>query len=206
MRTPRRRSSMHDEAVDVHLADSLAALEIEVVRAAQTDRGYRQRAPASRVWRWRWRCPAPRSAWWRASGASASSWSGCCARGGGRERARGAGAGGGVGRGVADTRPGDRTGARGAAGGARVRRAAAADWRNAGRLARQTDPAQEDAAGRAAAMLGLRRMEVRRISPYEGARDHHLHVFEKVAETPVAVSAAGGSRPQAPAGLLRDLS
>jgi 16S rRNA (guanine527-N7)-methyltransferase len=52
------------------------------------------------------------------------------------------------------------------------------DWR--GRRAR----AQEDAAERAAAALELRRTEVRRVVPFEGARDHHLHVFVKVAETP----------------------
>jgi 16S rRNA (guanine527-N7)-methyltransferase len=53
------------------------------------------------------------------------------------------------------------------------------DWRG-----RQI-PMQEDAADRAAAMLGLRRTEVRRVVPFEGVRDHHLHVFEKVAETPL---------------------
>lgn len=52
------------------------------------------------------------------------------------------------------------------------------DWRG------KQIPVQEDAAGRAAAMLGLRRTEVCRVVPFEGARDHHLHVFEKVAETP----------------------
>ena len=30
----------------------------------------------------------------------------------------------------------------------------------------------------------MRLLEIRRTEPYEGARDHHLHVFEKVAETP----------------------
>jgi 16S rRNA (guanine527-N7)-methyltransferase len=43
---------------------------------------------------------------------------------------------------------------------------------------------EEDAADRAAALLGLRRTEVRRVVPYEGARDHHLHVFVKEEETP----------------------
>jgi 16S rRNA (guanine527-N7)-methyltransferase len=36
----------------------------------------------------------------------------------------------------------------------------------------------------AAGQLGLRRLEIRHTEPYEGARDHHLHMFEKVAETP----------------------
>ncbi len=36
----------------------------------------------------------------------------------------------------------------------------------------------------AAEQLGMRLLEIRRTEPYKGARDHHLHVFEKVAETP----------------------
>jgi 16S rRNA (guanine527-N7)-methyltransferase len=52
------------------------------------------------------------------------------------------------------------------------------DWR--GRRVRT----EEDAAERAAAALGLRRAQVRRVTPFEGARDRHLHVFVKVAETP----------------------
>lgn len=43
---------------------------------------------------------------------------------------------------------------------------------------------QEDAADRAAASLGLCRVEIRKVTPYEHVRDHHLHVFAKVAETP----------------------
>jgi 16S rRNA (guanine527-N7)-methyltransferase len=52
------------------------------------------------------------------------------------------------------------------------------DWRG------KRVPEEEDLADRAAEVLGLRRTEVRRVVPFEGARDHHLHVFEKVAETP----------------------
>jgi 16S rRNA (guanine527-N7)-methyltransferase len=52
------------------------------------------------------------------------------------------------------------------------------DWR--GRRARE----QEGAAERAAAALGLRRVEIRRVTPFEGATDHHLHVFVKERETP----------------------
>jgi 16S rRNA (guanine527-N7)-methyltransferase len=52
------------------------------------------------------------------------------------------------------------------------------DWRG------RRVPEEEEAADRAAALLGLRRMEVRRVIPYEGARDHHLHVFVKEEETP----------------------
>ncbi len=53
------------------------------------------------------------------------------------------------------------------------------DWRG-----KRESPEEEEAAGRAAALLGLRRTEMRRVVPFEGARDHHLHVFGKVAETP----------------------
>jgi 16S rRNA (guanine527-N7)-methyltransferase len=52
------------------------------------------------------------------------------------------------------------------------------DWRGA--LGRQ----QEEAAARAAAELGLRRVEVRRVEPFAGAREHHLHVYLKLRETP----------------------
>jgi 16S rRNA (guanine527-N7)-methyltransferase len=52
------------------------------------------------------------------------------------------------------------------------------DWR--GRRA----PELEAAADRAAEVLGLRRSEVLRTAPFEGATDHHLHVFIKHAVTP----------------------
>jgi 16S rRNA (guanine527-N7)-methyltransferase len=52
------------------------------------------------------------------------------------------------------------------------------DWRG------RRDPVQEAQATCAAEQLGMRLLEVRHIEPYGGARDHHLHVFEKVAETP----------------------
>jgi 16S rRNA (guanine527-N7)-methyltransferase len=52
------------------------------------------------------------------------------------------------------------------------------DWR--GRRVQE----EEDVAERAAALLGLRRAEVRRVVPFEGAADRHLHVFVKVGETP----------------------
>jgi len=52
------------------------------------------------------------------------------------------------------------------------------DWRG------RRDRAQEAQAACAADELGLRLLEIRHTEPYIGARDHHLHVFEKVAETP----------------------
>ena len=52
------------------------------------------------------------------------------------------------------------------------------DWRG------RRDEATERSADRAAALLGLAREEVRKVVPFEGATDHHLHVFTKVHETP----------------------
>ncbi len=52
------------------------------------------------------------------------------------------------------------------------------DWRG------RRDEATERSADRAAALLGLAREEVRRVVPFEGATDRHLHVFTKAAETP----------------------
>jgi len=46
------------------------------------------------------------------------------------------------------------------------------------------DPAGEDAAGAAAALLGLEVGEVRAVRPYAGAEHRHLHVLVKVGETP----------------------
>lgn len=52
------------------------------------------------------------------------------------------------------------------------------DWRG------RRERAREDAAEKAAAELGLEKVEVRRVAPWVGARDHHLHVYAKVAQTP----------------------
>jgi 16S rRNA (guanine527-N7)-methyltransferase len=52
------------------------------------------------------------------------------------------------------------------------------DWRG------RRERVQEDAAEKAAEELGLKRAEVRRVQPWAGARDHHLHVYVKVAQTP----------------------
>jgi 16S rRNA (guanine527-N7)-methyltransferase len=52
------------------------------------------------------------------------------------------------------------------------------DWRG------RRDSAQEAEAACAAEQLGMRLLEIRRTEPYKDARDHHLHVFEKVTETP----------------------
>jgi 16S rRNA (guanine527-N7)-methyltransferase len=52
------------------------------------------------------------------------------------------------------------------------------DWRG------RRDADEEEAALRAAATLGLQRVEIRRVEPFEAATDRHLHVFSKVSATP----------------------
>jgi 16S rRNA (guanine527-N7)-methyltransferase len=52
------------------------------------------------------------------------------------------------------------------------------DWRG------RRDEDEEQAARRAADELGLRRTEVRAVAPFEGATDHHLHLYVKVRDTP----------------------
>ncbi|HXW58554.1 MAG TPA: 16S rRNA (guanine(527)-N(7))-methyltransferase RsmG [Solirubrobacteraceae bacterium] len=52
------------------------------------------------------------------------------------------------------------------------------DWRGR-RL-----PDEERAAREAAAQLGLERAEIRAVEPFAGARDRHLHLYVKVGHTP----------------------
>ncbi len=52
------------------------------------------------------------------------------------------------------------------------------DWRG------RREQGEERAAARAAVDLGMELREVHWVEPYAGARDHHLHEFVKVAETP----------------------
>jgi len=52
------------------------------------------------------------------------------------------------------------------------------DWRG------RRDPGEERKAVAAAELLGLRVESIQRVKPYEGVRDHHLHVYTKVDETP----------------------
>jgi 16S rRNA (guanine527-N7)-methyltransferase len=68
------------------------------------------------------------------------------------------------------------------------------DWRGAlGRL-------EEAAAARAAAELGLRRVDVRRVEPFAGARQHHLHVYLKLRETPARFPRRAGIARKRPLG------
>ncbi len=52
------------------------------------------------------------------------------------------------------------------------------DWRG------RRDAQEERAAACAAEQLGLGLIEVRHVEPYSGARNHHLHVYEKTGATP----------------------
>ncbi len=68
------------------------------------------------------------------------------------------------------------------------------DWRG------QRDRGEEAVAAIAGAELGLRRIEIRRVEPYAGARNHHLHVYEKVEETPARYPRRAGVARKRPLG------
>jgi 16S rRNA (guanine527-N7)-methyltransferase len=68
------------------------------------------------------------------------------------------------------------------------------DWR--GRRARDEELAAERAAGE----LGLGLVEVRPVAPFQGARDHHLHVYVKVRETPARFPRRAGMARKRPIG------
>jgi 16S rRNA (guanine527-N7)-methyltransferase len=69
------------------------------------------------------------------------------------------------------------------------------DWR--GRRSSE----EEHAGDRAAATLGLERVEVRAVSPFEGAKDLHLHVFTKTAQTPQRFPRRAGIARKRPLGI-----
>jgi 16S rRNA (guanine527-N7)-methyltransferase len=52
----------------------------------------------------------------------------------------------------------------------------------------------------AAATLGLSLVEIRHVEPFDGARDRHLHVFEKVGPTPAAYPRRAGIARKRPLG------
>jgi 16S rRNA (guanine527-N7)-methyltransferase len=62
------------------------------------------------------------------------------------------------------------------------------------------DSAEEAAAERAAAEVGLEPVEVRRVRPFEAARDRHLHVFRKIAPTPERFPRRAGMAAKRPLG------
>jgi 16S rRNA (guanine527-N7)-methyltransferase len=62
------------------------------------------------------------------------------------------------------------------------------------------DRGEEAAGGRAATEVGLEPVEVRRVRPYRAARDRHLHVFRKVAATPARFPRRPGMARKRPLG------
>jgi 16S rRNA (guanine527-N7)-methyltransferase len=72
------------------------------------------------------------------------------------------------------------------------------DWRG------QRDPDEEKAAAAAAGLLGLRLAEIRRVVPYEGVRNHHLHVYVKESRTPDRFPRRPGMARKKPLGASPD--
>lgn len=62
------------------------------------------------------------------------------------------------------------------------------------------DPAEESAGARAAGELGLAARQVLEVTPFEGARNRHLHLYEKVAETPERFPRRAGMAAKRPLG------
>ncbi len=71
------------------------------------------------------------------------------------------------------------------------------DWRG------RREPDQEERAARAGEELGLRRVELRRVEPFGGARARHLHVFVKAAPTPARFPRRPGVARKRPLGGRR---
>lgn len=68
------------------------------------------------------------------------------------------------------------------------------DWRG------RRVPEEEERADRAAEILGLRREEVLRTPPVEGATEHHLHTFTKLGATPARFPRRAGMARKRPLG------
>jgi len=68
------------------------------------------------------------------------------------------------------------------------------DWRG------RRDAEEEAAAALAAEELGLHLTEIRHVEPYAGALDHHLHLYKKVRETPVRYPRRPGMARKRPLG------
>ena len=58
--------------------------------------------------------------------------------------------------------------------------------------------AEEDAGAAVAELLGLEAAGVRRVTPFEAARDHHLHLYRKVKPTPDRVPRRPGMAAKRP--------
>jgi 16S rRNA (guanine527-N7)-methyltransferase len=70
------------------------------------------------------------------------------------------------------------------------------DWRG------RRDPGEESAAARAAGELGLELVAVEPVVPYAAARDHHLHVYLKRRATPERFPRRAGVARKRPLGSL----
>jgi 16S rRNA (guanine527-N7)-methyltransferase len=68
------------------------------------------------------------------------------------------------------------------------------DWRG------RRDPEEERRAAAAANLLGLELESIQRMQPYEGARDHHLHVYAKKKDTPERFPRRAGMARKKPLG------
>jgi 16S rRNA (guanine527-N7)-methyltransferase len=68
------------------------------------------------------------------------------------------------------------------------------DWRG------RREPCEEAQAARAARDLGLELAEIRHVEPVVGVREHHLHVFAKIAETPARFPRRAGIARKRPLG------
>lgn len=66
------------------------------------------------------------------------------------------------------------------------------DWRA------RRDEGEEQAARAAGAVLGMELVEVRRVHPYEGSREHHLHVYVKARATPARFPRRAGTARKRP--------
>jgi 16S rRNA (guanine527-N7)-methyltransferase len=62
------------------------------------------------------------------------------------------------------------------------------------------DASEEAGGGRAAERLGMAVRGVKRVAPFEGAENRHLHVFEKVAATPEGFPRRAGMARKRPLG------
>ena len=62
------------------------------------------------------------------------------------------------------------------------------------------DPAEETAAANAAAQLGLEPVEVRFVEPYRSSRDRHLHLYRKSSPTPERFPRRAGMASKRPLG------
>lgn len=69
------------------------------------------------------------------------------------------------------------------------------DWRG------RRDPKAESESASAAQELGFELVEVRRVVPFEEARDHHLHLYVKVRETPERFPRRPGIARKRPLGI-----